>query len=522
MQVGVTAGQAVGYRPSSVPLYGVNGSTSYPLQCDANGNLTIFAGVSSDGASGIGVTGGVKAAKYCIGSACVSSWMPSIGTKMRQALARAEASNPTQRQQTPLTPAPAWVGNTAYILGQAVSNGGNVYICTTAGTSAASGGPSGTGRAAIADGSAAWYYWGSALVTVAAADSPVITGPSSVVGLSKAFAVATGGVVNPQFRISGANVVSCSSLAYTNCPSGVTGSGGAQGTPFKLSFVSDAPALVFDACMGGQAAAVLIVDGVPAMYGGMPATYSGGHCYARVDWSTTTGRKVRSYDVYSPGNATIGTVWVDPISKVWAPNPTPKIGSCWFGDSTLGGAIESFGYFSNRVAAMLGWSDAHNYSIGGTGFQASWTYAQHIADITTFGPCDVILFWGTYNDPAAGEQAAVLSTLQAARAQAPGAPIILFGEWPGTTGPSAAALSVEAASLAAFTQFADSNSFYVPVSNAPEGAWINGTGKVSAPNASGNSDLWVSADAVHPTPEGNYYLAQKIVNAVKNIIPQIQ
>jgi hypothetical protein len=55
----------------------------------------------------------------------------------------------------------AWQASTAYVLNQHVSNGGNVYICTTAGTSASSGGPSGTGTG-IADGTAVWAYVGVA------------------------------------------------------------------------------------------------------------------------------------------------------------------------------------------------------------------------------------------------------------------------------------------------------------------------------------------------------------------------
>lgn len=50
-----------------------------------------------------------------------------------------------------------WVASTAYAVGDLVLNGGNVYQCTTAGTSAASGGPSGTGTG-IADGGAVWSY----------------------------------------------------------------------------------------------------------------------------------------------------------------------------------------------------------------------------------------------------------------------------------------------------------------------------------------------------------------------------
>jgi hypothetical protein len=52
---------------------------------------------------------------------------------------------------------PAWTALTAYTTNMYVKNGGNTYRCTTAGTSASSGGPSGTG-ATITDGSAVWTY----------------------------------------------------------------------------------------------------------------------------------------------------------------------------------------------------------------------------------------------------------------------------------------------------------------------------------------------------------------------------
>ena len=51
----------------------------------------------------------------------------------------------------------AWLGSTAYTLGTRRYNGSNVYVVATAGTSAASGGPTGTGSA-ITDGTVVWNY----------------------------------------------------------------------------------------------------------------------------------------------------------------------------------------------------------------------------------------------------------------------------------------------------------------------------------------------------------------------------
>lgn len=66
----------------------------------------------------------------------------------------------------------AWAAATAYSKGAVVRNNGNLYICTSAGTSAASGGPSGTGGA-ITDDSVVWkyvlsndgLYWGWGTIT---------------------------------------------------------------------------------------------------------------------------------------------------------------------------------------------------------------------------------------------------------------------------------------------------------------------------------------------------------------------
>ena len=55
--------------------------------------------------------------------------------------------------------ATTWTGNTAFAIGDRILNGGNGYICKTSGTSAATGGPTGTTTGAdIADGTVVWRY----------------------------------------------------------------------------------------------------------------------------------------------------------------------------------------------------------------------------------------------------------------------------------------------------------------------------------------------------------------------------
>lgn len=58
-----------------------------------------------------------------------------------------------------------WFASTAFAVNQQVHNGSSVYRCTSAGTTAASGGPSGT-AAAITDGGVTWAYVGPVYMTI--------------------------------------------------------------------------------------------------------------------------------------------------------------------------------------------------------------------------------------------------------------------------------------------------------------------------------------------------------------------
>jgi hypothetical protein len=54
----------------------------------------------------------------------------------------------------------AWIASNVTAVGQYCTNGGNTYHCTAAGTTAASGGPTGTGGS-ITDGTVTWAYVGA-------------------------------------------------------------------------------------------------------------------------------------------------------------------------------------------------------------------------------------------------------------------------------------------------------------------------------------------------------------------------
>lgn len=73
----------------------------------------------------------------------------------------------------------AWLGSTAYSIGDKSSNGANTYIVTTAGTSASSGGPTGTGTG-ITDGSVVWNFDGVNEVVMTGGSTITATGNVSV------------------------------------------------------------------------------------------------------------------------------------------------------------------------------------------------------------------------------------------------------------------------------------------------------------------------------------------------------
>jgi len=68
--------------------------------------------------------------------------------------------------------APAWAISTAYVVGAVVLNDTNkIYACTTAGTSAGAGGPTGTGTS-ITDGTVVWTYLTPLATFLAGANLP--------------------------------------------------------------------------------------------------------------------------------------------------------------------------------------------------------------------------------------------------------------------------------------------------------------------------------------------------------------
>lgn len=461
----------------------------------------------------------------------------TLGTKLRRLARQAAISNPLDN--APWMLSAAWAATTAYTAGQVVTNGGNYYICYAAGTSAGSGGPTGTGAGPITDNTVTWYYFGIPQIAASSPFAPSITlsstTPSGLTSLIAANSAApyfyfTGGVPTTG---TGTNQYCFPALTVSATTGGnvtansITGLH-QQNRSFAVTFETDAPKFAIGKNNSSTPFRV-IVDG---RYVDLSATSYGAAnpCWVVVDFTSAGGRKRRRITYECAADSNFAGVRVGPLDTVWTPDKSDAIRFLMSGSSYVDGG-NSFPILGgidipNLIAKRLGWSDPWNVGIGGTGFisqgagNAFYTNLGRVSDVLNNSP-NILIAEGLINDTgssAATVTAAVLTYLQTVRAAKPTLPIIVLGAFPTQTGPSAAVLATEAAGLAAVTSFADNLTWFCPIANDPLGPWQSGSGKVTATSGSGNNDVYMSSDGTHYTQPGLDYLSQRIVNFVRNTV----
>lgn len=119
-------------------------------------------------------------------------------------------------------------------------------------------------------------------------------------------------------------------------------------------------------------------------------------------------------------------------------------------------------------------------AVGGSGYVANtggngynWAASQRIADFSRVS-VDAVAYLGSINDYNLNfttMQANALTSWRAMRAAQPLAPIFIFGVPVTGTVDSTTATNMEGYLRAAFLQFADSNSYFIPITTDTEGAW---------------------------------------------------
>lgn len=333
-------------------------------------------------------------------------------------------------------------------------------------------------------------------------------------------------------------------LPTSRYPNTYTGSGG--GTAFSVDFFHDGQQFELWAKWFTGAAYRLRVDGrwITDTPQSFPATTSDSQALATgtvykllCDFGSRAVRRIQ-IDLY---DLPFGGIYVGPNDTVWAPAPA-AYKMLGFGDSLTAGSAGNTGFalgtWLMRCAQLLGYDEAWNAAIGGTGFVNPGTAAVYLdriaTDITPYGPFDLIVVDDAYNDIAAYVagtfQAAVAAFFTALKAAAPTSLIVVVGQHSpsGTIGPTTQLVGTDLknAALAAGLPFVD------PLTGAGYDAagttimpattpWITGTGKLGATTGTGNADLYIYSDGIHLTDAGHRYKARRVADFIRNLCDRI-
>ena len=458
----------------------------------------------------------------------VGAFPNTLGMKLRKLAAAAQTNNPLIN--TPLGPAPAWAINTPYVQGQVVVNGGYQYVCSQAGTSAGSGGPTGQGFAPITDNTVTWFYYGFSTPAAAAANQPVISQSASVPG-ALTQTIAMNASPSPFYFTGGIPFVNGSGT-YTFYSFLSTGST-KNGWSAAVTFMTDANEVAIKVT-GGTQVVRYIIDGQYVTISGYKDGTGSNPSYNLIDFTNAGGRKARTITMAFFGiNCAFGGISIAPTEEAWAPPAKDNVRVIWIGDSIASGGANSPAIEDadtpRQVGLFMGWSDVWDASQGGVGWTATnggsyYTFAQQATNMVPSNAPDLVVFQGSVNDvgtASATEQAAVLTALRNVRNVYASVPIIVLGIWPDATGPSAALLSTENDVKTAVATFGDALTYYIPIANDPVQAWMTGTGHNTVPNGTGNSDAYTASDGTHPSDIGRLYEVQREVAALRNVIQQI-
>ncbi|MFJ3201002.1 SGNH/GDSL hydrolase family protein [Streptomyces sp. NPDC086989] len=232
--------------------------------------------------------------------------------------------------------------------------------------------------------------------------------------------------------------------------------------------------------------------------------------------------------------APFGGIYLPPGATMWKPQ-TPASRIMVLGDSIPGGSSLNVGGGAGtwfpRAARALGYSDAWNEALGGTGYITAGSTAtlgtRAPIDVIPNNP-DVLIISAGYNDNGGSQpsiSSAAASLYSAIKAGLPSTRVYVIGCWSPSGSPAASITNTDntlkAAAAAAQLPFISplTGGIYDSTGTliATHGAWITGTGRVGATTGSGNADVYIGTDATHPTDAGHTYLAGRVAAAIREL-----
>ena len=177
------------------------------------------------------------------------------------------------------------------------------------------------------------------------------------------------------------------------------------------------------------------------------------------------------------------------------------------------------------VQRYLGFGGAINMAVGGSGYVSQNPNTYNIPNllanpvnqalISGYAPSiSHVIIGAGFNDrfrSVASVQAAALASWKAVRQLLPNARISIVDGWSGSSGPDAEALALAAGLANTFAAWGDGNARLIRSIGSSTGtAYVGGTGNAGVPISVGNSSVYTSTDAVHPSPAGGRYLARRL------------
>ena len=456
--------------------------------------------------------------------------------RFRNSISSALTKNALTNQ--PLMAPAAWTISTAYVQGQAVTNGGNVYICITGGTSAGAGGPTTTVAGTIADNTVSWFYAGPSFSSASNAPTSLTVTSTAYTGTYYRTTTGTYAAGSSQvsdssnFFVSGGKVTESGQnngfgMVAATAPS-------PNGGLMLVQFMCDAKQLqIHIAFMTSQGVTIYCDQndgaGLSPLTLGMSGVNVAAQNFYQIVWPTAKPRLYAVEVAFAPSVfGMLGVLLNESASKVWAPtNPNRYramlVGDSWFNGSTTYPVSGSL-LIASQIAKLVGCTDFVIDGVGGSGYTAAGSGSvfgstQRLSFLSAMAP-DVVIVEGGTNDAGqtlGAEQAAVTAYLTAVRAALPNAIIIVSGCNTNNSGPNANAFVIEQAIQNAVAALNDPHTFFYAFSATTAAkAWLSGTGTTAATTGSGNCDLYIAGDA-HPTYQGAAYVAYRTANAIRAI-----
>lgn len=246
--------------------------------------------------------------------------------------------------------------------------------------------------------------------------------------------------------------------------------------------------------------------GITSSVGGTMFTPDVNHGYIKIKFSSVGRRNIRIAHSAAGG---LSDVYTRAIHSIY-PRYQDRFG--WFhigdsfGDTVAGVSGTDSPLFGSgqQMAAMFGpqidFIDGH---LGGSGFGTGTpTFVQRLdMDIAVCQPVKVVTILAGQNDTAAQITANAPTVFAGLKAKFPGAPIFVFLSFAPNS--YAQAQAKQDAIRAAASQFSGVYVIDTYGAGATGGDWLKGTGNTSTTNGSGNSDIFLSSDNVHPSTEGH-------------------